>query len=120
VTRAFDVLDLDVTWVGGGTGAPSGTVTPGASLQIWDNRGWRTLASSATASPTVPGTFHWTLSGDATLGATPVGERKRFLVGDQRALHLGLVPAAASGSAQGFGEIETDYVEVTVRYRLAP
>jgi len=120
VTRAFDVLDLDVTWIGGGTGAPGGTVTPGASLQLWDNRGWRTLASSATASPTAPGTFRWTLSGDATLGATPVGERKRFLVGEERALHLGLVPAAASGSAQGLGEVETDYVEVTVRYRLAP
>ncbi|MFO0582268.1 MAG: hypothetical protein U0229_08355 [Anaeromyxobacter sp.] len=120
VTRAYDVLDLDVSWVGGGSGAPGGTATPGASLQVWDNRGWRTLASSATASPSATATFHWTLSGDAALGAIPVAERKRFMVGDQKGLYLGLVPAAASGQAAGMGEVVTDYVELTVRYRLGP
>jgi len=87
---------------------------------VWGKRGCRGRAPSTNTTTTAPGTFRWTLSGDATLGATPVGERKRFLVGEERALHLGLVPAAASGSAPGFGEVETDYVEVTVRYRLAP
>jgi len=53
------------------------------------------------------------------LGSTPLSERQRFMVGDQRVLHLALVPRAASGSAAGFGEVSTDYVEVTVRYRLA-
>ena len=40
------------------------------------------------------------------------------MVGDQRILNFALVPAAATGSAAGFGEVSTDYVEVTVRYRL--
>ncbi|MFT3913515.1 MAG: hypothetical protein QM704_05265 [Anaeromyxobacteraceae bacterium] len=120
VTRAHDVLDLDVTWVGGGTGAPNGTTTPGASLQLWDNRAWRTLASSATASPSATETLRWTLSGDASLGSTPVAERQRFMVGDQRLFHLALVPAAVSGRATGMGEVATDYVELTVRYRLGP
>jgi hypothetical protein len=120
VTRPFDVLDLEVAWVGGATGAPGGTVTNGASLQVWDNRAWRTLATSNTARPGATESLRWTLSTDATLGTSPVGERQRFMVGDQRLLHLALVPRAVSGSASGLGEVATDYVEVTVRYRLAP
>jgi hypothetical protein len=119
VTRPFDVLDLDLTWVGGAAGSPAGTVTNGASLQVWDNRAWRTLVQSTTARPGAPETLRWTLSGDAAFASTPLAERQRFMVGDQRVLHVALVPRAASGSAAGFGEVSTDYVEVTVRYRLA-
>jgi hypothetical protein len=119
VRRPFDVLDLEVTWVGGASGAPGGTVTPGASVQIWDNQAWRPLVSSSTASPGAPETLRWSLATDVALGATPLAERQRFMVGDQRVLSLALVPAAASGSADGFGDASTDYAEVTVRYRLA-
>jgi hypothetical protein len=75
--------------------------------------------ASSTASPAAPETLHWSLATDPALGTSPVAERRRFMVGDQRVLHLALVPAAASGSASGFGEVSTDYAEVTVRYRLA-
>jgi hypothetical protein len=119
VRRAFDVIDVDVTWVGGASGAPGGGATNGASLHIWDNRAWLPLVSSSTASPTAPETLHWALSTDPTFGPTPPAERQRFMVGDPRALYLALVPNARSGSAGGFGEVSTDYVEVTVRYRLA-
>jgi hypothetical protein len=119
VLRPFEVVDLDVTWVGGASGAPSGTTVNGASLQIWDNTAWRPLVSSSTASPGVPEALRWSLSTDPTLGSTPLSERQRFMVGDQRLLELALVPAAASGSADGMGEVSTDYAEVTVRYRLA-
>jgi len=112
------VLDLDVTWVGGGSGAPGGAVTPGASLQVWDNTAWRPLLASATASPSAAEALHWSLATDPSLGTTPPAEHQRFMVGDQRLLNFALVPAAVSGSAAGFGEVSTDYVEVTVRYRL--
>ena len=120
VRRTFDVLDLDVRWVGGASGAPGGATTSGASLQIWDNQAWRPLVSSSTASPAAPEALHWSLATDVTLGSTPLAERQRFMVGDQRVLNVALVPAAASGSASGFGQVSTDYAEVTVRYRLAP
>jgi hypothetical protein len=108
-----------VSWVGGGSGAPTGAITPGAALQVWDNTAWRTIASSNTAGPAAPELLHWTLGGDATYGGVPTSERQRFMVGDQRILYFSLVPAAASGSASGFGEVATDYAEVTVRYRVA-
>jgi len=41
------------------------------------------------------------------------------MVATSASCNLGLVPAAASGRAAGFGEVSTDYVEVTVAYRLA-
>jgi hypothetical protein len=105
--------------VGGASGSPAGAATPGASVQVWDNQAWRPLVSSPTASPAAPETLRWSLAADAALGAIPLAERQRFMVGDQRLLYLGLVPAATSGSASGFGEVSTDYVEVTVSYRLA-
>jgi len=117
VQGPYDVLDLAVRWRGGGSGTPGGTATPGASLEIWDNTAWRALVSSSTASPAAPEDLSWTLSGDAQLGSIPAAERQRFMVGDQRLLELALVPAAASGSAAGFGEASTDYAEVTVKYR---
>jgi hypothetical protein len=119
VRRPFDVLDLDVTWVGGASGTPVSTATPGASLEIWDNRAWIPLVSSSTASPASPEALHWSLSGDLTYGSSPVAERQRFMVGDPRVLNLALVPTQKSGSADGFGQVSTDYAEVTVRYRLS-
>lgn len=120
VVRPFDVQDVAVTWVGGGSGAPGGVVTPGATVQVWDNSAWRPLVSSSTASPGAPETLAWTLSGDSTYGTIPAGERRRFMVGDQRVMTFALTPNAASGSADGMGEVATDYAEVTVRYRLGP
>jgi hypothetical protein len=120
VLRPFDVRDLQVTWVGGGSGAPGGTTTPGAAVQLWDNTVWRQLVSSATASPTATESLAWSLSTDATYGSSPLAERKRFMVGDQRVLYFALVPNSPSGSADGMGEVATDYVEVTVRYQLGP
>jgi len=65
-----------------------------------------------------PKTLHWSLSTDPTLGTIPLTERHRFMVGDQRLIEIALVPAAASGRANGFGRVRTDYVEVTVQDRL--
>ncbi|HEX9243524.1 MAG TPA: hypothetical protein VF875_13865 [Anaeromyxobacter sp.] len=120
VTRPYDILDLQATWVGGGTGAPGGTTTNGATLQVWDNTAWRTIFSNGTASPTSPATMTWQPSTLSALDPAfvPTTERQRFLVGDGRMLFFGLVPSAASGSATGMGEVATDYAEVTVRYRL--
>lgn len=119
VIRPFDLLDLQVTWVGGGTGAPGGATTDGATVQLWDNTAWRQIGFTG-AGAAAPRTIAWTLLGDGTYGAIPPAERRRFLVGDARTLHLALVPTAASGSATGMGEVATDYAEVTVKYRLAP
>jgi hypothetical protein len=118
VTRPYDVLDLQVTWVGGGTGSPGGAITNGATLQAWDNTGWRTLATNGAASPTSPATFGWAASTSLDPVFTVTAERQRLMVGDGKMLFLGLVPAAASGSATGMGEVATDYAEVTVRYHL--
>jgi hypothetical protein len=119
VTRPFDVLDLDVTWVGGGSGAPGGAVTPGASLQVRDSTAWRPLVASSTASPSAAEGLHWSLAIDPSLGTTPLAEHQRLMVGDQHILSFALVPVSATGSAAGFGEVSTDDVEVTVSDRLA-
>jgi len=76
------------------------------------------LLTDNAASPASPGTLHWKLSTDPTWGSASDGWRQGLFVGAGKTMYVALTPKAQVGSASDMGSVATDYVEVTVRYRL--
>jgi hypothetical protein len=88
----------------------------GIRLLAWQDNAWReldTYTGSAAVEPIV-----FTL--DAGTTPDPVVQRQLggLLLGRDQAIHLALTPDGDSGALASFGAVETDTVELEVRYRL--
>ena len=95
---------IDVVWDVGATTESEGTSTPGAALEVWRLGRWQALAASHSSPFDAPQRLGATLSSVAEISETMLDNH----------LRLRATPEAPGGS----GKISTDYVEVTLRYRL--
>ncbi|HEY3451656.1 MAG TPA: hypothetical protein VGK67_35185 [Myxococcales bacterium] len=109
----------------GGTGYPSGSAQNGASLFLWDQGKWGSVASNisgATASP--PAALSWSTATDAAwTKLTPVafGERIGRLFGlPDLTVAVAAAPTALNGVGGTLGSVAVDYAEVSVAYRRCP
>ena len=109
-----DYLSASVRWVVGGVGFPGGAPGYGAELLRWGAWGWDALESNSSV-PTAPTALVWDASDPSAFRRTLVG-------GDAPVLYVGTRPVEPNGAVKGenevWGQVASDYVEVTVRYRL--
>ncbi|OGR07808.1 MAG: hypothetical protein A2341_07355 [Deltaproteobacteria bacterium RIFOXYB12_FULL_58_9] len=110
--KSEQLVDLSVFWRASGTGYPGGIANRGVRLLVWDGKEWRTLKEVVASGLS---DVTWTRSTDEP---DTTGVLDRWLVGRQRSLTVAVVPTAANGQSPHYGEIATDYVEVTLTYRL--
>jgi len=103
------VKQVQVNWVGGGTGYPAGMRSDGVQLLVWSDGRWQTV-SQGNGSVEVPEEIAWTIGTVEGAGALPTGP--------QRTLHVALSPLAANGLSNGLTGVSTDYVEMRVRLQL--
>ena len=103
------VWQVSADWSMGGIGYPDGQPSPGARLQVWDRGCWTDVGGTA-RGPLEPEPVRWQTSDPHRL----VLDARGLFAGLASSLRLSAVPAAVNGL--GYGSIETDYVEVTVRY----
>jgi hypothetical protein len=105
------VVSVTANAVAGGTAMDGGAVLDGAQLAFWREGLWVPAAGSGASNqsgPQLPGPI------TATVVAT---ELERVLRGG-RAVSVAIFPRGVNGS--GTAEVTTDYVELKVRFRLAP
>jgi hypothetical protein len=108
-------LSVSTRWVAGGVGYPEGVTTNGAELLVWDEGQWKSIATNS-ASPDAPTEMTWTTVDPLQLN--------RIFFGDDKTLNFAVRPTAPNGTGKpgdpdnAYGKIATDYVEVTVKYRL--
>jgi len=117
--------DIEVGWYAAGQGEGSSPASDGAVLYVWSLGRWVPLASHQTPptvapvayGPAEPWLLHWSCQGDAQCAALSTAARaRRFFQGNERQVHLAVAPAARNGA--GYATIETDYLEVRIRYSL--
>ena len=112
--EAAVVQDVDLSWYAGGLGHESdGACEPihGAELKAWTGLGWTTLATHE-GGPEAPEALAW--------ATTDPDEVKHLFFGlaVEETLNFAVTPAAANGCGSEYGQISTEYVEMTVGYRL--
>jgi hypothetical protein len=103
------VESLGVRLVAGGQGDEDGVATPGVGLWAWSEGAWAELASGS-AGAEEPGELLWQEARPEVLG--------RLFAGDDDSLHLAVVPLAPNGLASERAVVVSDYLEVTIDYRL--
>ena len=117
---ACPVREVSIDWVSGGLGdnpGNPGTDVYGSELLAWSQGGWIRLTSNSSSTGS-PGAMHFDLiTGDppSQLVAKEIG---RLFFTELLNLYLAVTPAADSGTLPGFGKLVTDFLEVTVKYRL--
>ena len=104
----------EVVWVGSGLGHETdGICAPihGAELKAWTGLGWQVIDSTGT-DPTAPEALTWQ--------TTDPDELRRLFFGKtgEETLSFAVTPTAPNGCGSEYGQITTNYVEVTVSYRL--
>ena len=106
-TSGYETIsELGVSWRGGGVGFPDDEAGKGAILGLWRLHGWQPLTQKSLATPANPRDF--------SLSITDPAKLKRNFFGPGRTVSALFVPLRANGS--DFGEILTDYAEVSVAY----
>lgn len=100
------VLAADLYWTAAGVGYPGGVTTPGATLFIWDGS-WREAHASTAGDVGADGAeLHWSIADPTRL--------TDFLFGEHRVLTASVTSAAPNGT--GWAEVQSDYVELRLRY----
>jgi hypothetical protein len=114
------LVDVEAAWRGGGVGYPNGPSSdePGARLYLWDTSRFVEVAADEFASPAELSSFRWTLSADPRWAGAAAGDIARLFFGPQQTIYFALAPKAVNGKADAYGLVASDFVEVTVRYRL--
>ncbi len=109
------IVDVSARFDSGGLGDNDAA---GARLFVWDEDGWRALADNS-APAGAPADVVWD-DADTPLDATDTGGTAlpRLFFGTERTLFFAVAPATENGGRAGFGEVDTDAAEVTVKYRL--
>lgn len=105
---------LQVAFVSGGAGVPDGQPTSGAELLSWQDGRWHQVdvrddGLDADGEP-VPGTLRWSTEDEDVI--------ERSILGAEQTINFAVAPTAPNGT--GYGRIVTDYLEVRLRYRVAP
>jgi hypothetical protein len=114
------VRELSVDWVAGGVGDDSrnpGADVYGTELLAWSQDGWIRLGSN-TASTGSPGSIHFDLDTGNPPNDAVAREIGRLFFTDFLRLYLAVTPVSDSGTLPGFGKLVTDFLGVTVKYRL--
>jgi hypothetical protein len=112
---ASRLLAVTARWLVGGVGYPSGLTTNGSELLVWDEGQWKSIANNS-AAPDAPEELTWATTDPLQLS--------RMFFGDNKTLNFAVRPTAPNGTGKpddpdnAYGKIATDYVEVTVKYRL--
>ncbi len=110
---------LEMTWSGDGVGFPGGTVERGIRLLVWDKSSWREIDSSA-ASASAGQSVTWCAASSVQSAPSAdcfvESDLRSFAVGGRSAVVFALAPRAPNG--EGEGEIASDYLQLTVTYRL--
>ncbi|MBW1809527.1 MAG: hypothetical protein JRJ87_15125 [Deltaproteobacteria bacterium] len=116
------VRQVNVDWISGGESdnpTNPGNAQNGSQLLVWSDLGWipLDLNSSGTGSPTNLG-FSFK-SGDPPVvsSAKQIG---RLFHSDTWNLYFAVTPIGANGQLVDMASVSSDYVEVTVQYRLDP
>jgi hypothetical protein len=109
-----EITLVGATWIAGGLGHEAdGECSPvhGAQLMAWTGLGWEALEST-TAAPDAPDKMAWSTDDPETL------DRLLFGLPGTETLNFAVTPTAPNGCGPEYGQVTTDYVEVTVGYRL--
>ncbi len=117
---ACPIREVAVDWLVGGVGddpRSPGTAVNGAELLAWCQEEWVRLAGN-TAPAGSPGSIHFDLATGDPPNQTVAREIGRLFFSDLLDLYLAVTPGADSGTLPAFGQVATDFLEVTVRYRL--
>ncbi len=96
-----------VEWTAGGDSPATNPAIPGAALRVWDQGQWRPIDDHASTSPAA---LAWSTDNP--------DEIRRLLLGDYRTLHFNAI--SQGPNLLGHATVSTDYVEVTVDFRLPP
>jgi hypothetical protein len=110
-SRPCPIEEVSVTWTTGGTGDGDLTGTPldGSSLLVWDGRAWRGVAHNGSSFAS-PGDLTWSTTDPALLG--------HIFTGDRQTATFAVVPRAPNGALADYAAVQSEWAEVTVRYRL--
>jgi hypothetical protein len=114
------VRELLVDWVAGGVGDDyrnPGNDVAGSELLAWSQGEWIRLSSN-TASTGSPGGIHFDLITGNPPNDAVAKEIGRMFFTDLFNLYLAVTPAADSGTRPDFGKLVSDYLSVTLKYRL--
>jgi hypothetical protein len=117
---ACPVRELSIDWVAGGVGDDyrnPGTDVYGSELLAWSQDEWIRLGAN-TSSTGSPGAIHFDLDTGEPPNQAVAREIGRLFFTDLFNLYLAVTPAADSGTLPGFGKLVTDFLSVTVKYRL--
>jgi hypothetical protein len=117
---ACPIREVSIDWVAGGVGDSSGnpgTDVYGSELLAWSQQEWIKLGSN-TASTGSPASIQFDLVTGEPPNQTVAKEIGRLFFTDVLNLYLAVTPAADSGTLPGFGKLVTDFLSVTVKYRL--
>ena len=114
------IREVAFDWVAGGVGDDyrnPGTDDYGAELLAWSQQEWIRLGgnSSSTGSP---GGIHFDLIAGEPPNQAVAKEIGRLFFTDALNLYLAVTPVADSGTLPGFGRLVSDFLSVTVKYRL--
>jgi hypothetical protein len=109
-TAACPISRVAISWHAGGEARPSGSPVPGSRLLGWQGNAWALLDTNAQL-PDAPTELSW----EETANAQLIG---RLFFGDQQSLSFAVTPVDSNGSSTPQGVVATEYVEVTVEYRL--
>ena len=109
-----EILSVDTTWHAGGSGAEvegDCAAIDGAQLFAWTEGTWKPLASHGSDTDE-PDALTWS--------TTDPDEIRQLFFGlpGEETLNFAATPTAPNGCGPEYGQVTTDYVEVTVGYRL--
>jgi len=105
------IKEVSSSWRSGGVGFPGPAcgAKNGSRLQVWDEGRWKPVATNV-SDPDAPERLRWSTINQQQFN--------HLFFGPQQILGFAVTPTAANGCSSQYGEIATDYVEVTVRYRI--
>ncbi len=112
-TNSASIEKVDIRWLSGGTGALNDELQIGSCLLIWDEGMWKIVDEHEAPSNALE-ELSWTTNNLLQLS--------RMAVGNDRNFGIASVPFAPNGNGSHglthYGTIATDYVEMTIWYRL--
>jgi hypothetical protein len=114
------VRSVEVDWLAGGEGDDSqnpGTVVNGTELLAWSQNEWIRLSGNGAGTGS-PAAIHFDLTTGDPPNEAVAKEIGRLLFGDLLNFYLAVTPTTDSGTLQTFGQVVTDFLSVTVKYRL--
>jgi hypothetical protein len=97
-----ELLELEVSLQASGQGDEGGVEVDGAELFVWRNERWELVHSERVA----PAVLSYSVTGDPAIRELVTGE----------ALYVAVAPVGVNGP--GAASLSSDYVELTLRYRL--